>query len=110
MKEFLNQKVIITTQGWFYAPDGVQYRAIWGTLKGVHSAKDVLGFTVNASHANFFIEVGNTVIAGCQALYCVRCDNPPDFQLVDHQMYDHSGSKVIQRKNEIYISEEPKSL
>jgi hypothetical protein len=27
MKEFLNQKVIITTQGWFYGPDGVSYRA-----------------------------------------------------------------------------------
>ncbi len=106
MKEFLNQKVIITTSNWFYAPDGKNYRAVWGTLKGVHAAKDVLGFTVNASHANFYIEIGTMVIAGCQALYCMQCDNKPDFEKVSHSMYDSAtGYKVIERSNEIYLSE-----
>lgn len=106
MKEFLNQKVIITTSAWFYAPDGKLYRAVWGTLKGIHAAKDVLGFTVNASHANFYVEIGNTAIAGCQALYCVRCDNPPIYEKVGHSMYStEKGYVEIERSNEIYISE-----
>jgi hypothetical protein len=106
MKDFLNQKVLITTQSWFYAPDGMNYRAVWGTLKGVHAAKDVLGFTVNASHANFYIEIGNTVIAGCQALYCIRCDERPDHNRVTHTMYDiPNGLKQVERPNEIYLSE-----
>jgi hypothetical protein len=106
MKAYLNQKVIVTTSAWFYAPDGKLYRAVWGTLKGVLAAKDVLGFTVNASHANFYVEVGDVVIAGCQALYCVRCDNRPDFEKVDHQMYTNGhGVENIHRANEIYLSE-----
>jgi hypothetical protein len=106
MKEFLNQKVIVTTQAWFYAPDGKTYRAVWGTLKGVHAAKDVLGFTVNASHANFYVEVGGMVVAGCQALYCVRCDARPVFEAVPHALYDNaSGLKLIERPNEIYLAE-----
>jgi hypothetical protein len=106
MKNFLNQKVIITTSAWFYAPDGKLYRGVWGTLKGVHAAKDVLGFTVNASHSNFYVEIGDTVIAGCQALYCVRCDIKPNNDFVEHAMYDSgNGLKMIDRPNEIYISE-----
>lgn len=80
--------------------------AVWGTLKGIHAAKDVLGFTVNASHANFYVEIGNTAIAGCQALYCVRCDNPPIYEKVGHSMYStEKGYVEIERSNEIYISE-----
>jgi hypothetical protein len=106
MKEYLNKKVIITTQSWFYAPDGVLYRAVWGTLKGVHAAKDVLGFTVNHSHANFYVEIGDTVIAGCQALYCVACPTRPEFKEVQHAVYDNpNGLKVFNRPNEIYLAE-----
>lgn len=105
-EQFLNQKVLITTQSWFFAPDGIQYRAVWGTLKGIHAAKDALGFQVNHSHANFYIHIGNTVIAGCQALYCIRCDNRPDFPSVRHVMYNNEcGMTEIKRPNEIYLSE-----
>lgn len=106
MKNYLNQKVLITTQDWFYAPDGKQYRAIWGTLKGVHEAKSVLGFVPGRTHDNFFIEIGNAAIAGCRGLYCVLCPTKPDFKEVEHSMYDHTnGLKIIQRPNEIFISE-----
>lgn len=105
-EEFLNQKVLITTQSWFYGPDGVQYRAVWGTLKSVTSAKDALGFSVNHSHANFYVHIGNTIIAGCQALYCVRCDQRPKFEAVKHAMYNNEhGLSIIDRPNEIYLAE-----
>lgn len=33
MQNFINKKVLVTTQGWFYGKDGRSYRAVHGTLK-----------------------------------------------------------------------------
>jgi hypothetical protein len=75
MEKFLNKKVLVTTQNWFYGSDGKQYRSVWGTLKGVHEAGKTLGFIPNRSHANWFIEIGDMVIMGCQVMYLIQCDN-----------------------------------
>lgn len=76
MKDFIGQKVLITTSGWFFAPDGTEYRSVYGTLKAVHEAGKTLGFIPNRSHANWFIEIGNMIIMGCQVMYITRTDNP----------------------------------
>jgi len=57
MHSYINQKVLLTSQNWFYAPDGKQYKAVWGTLKGIHEAGKTLGFIPNRSHANWFLEI-----------------------------------------------------
>lgn len=107
MKDYLNQKVLITTNNWFYAPDGMKYSAVWGTLKNIHEAKDVFGFTPNRNHANWFVEIGNMIITGCQVNYCVICPTKPDFEKVKHAMYGHGDGayREFERMNEIYISE-----
>jgi hypothetical protein len=51
MHPYINKKVLITTDRWFYAPNGKQYRAAFGTLKGVHEAGETLGFIHNRAHA-----------------------------------------------------------
>lgn len=106
MQNYLGKKVLATTSAWFFAPDGKQYRAVWGTLKAVHSAKEELGFSPSARHTNWMAEIGDTLIAGCQLLYFVRCDEKPDFKEVEHTLYDMAnGVKAFQRPNEIYIAE-----
>lgn len=92
MKDYINSKVLITTREWFFAPDGRQYKAVHGTLKGVHAAKDVFGFTVNASHANWLIEVGDMAILGCQVLYCVRCET---VDIAPKETYSMHEGRVI---------------
>lgn len=78
-KEYLNQKVLLTTASWFYAPDGRQYKGVWGTLKAVQEVKEKLGFVPNRSHANWFYEIGDMVIMGCQVQVCIQTDQrPPD--------------------------------
>lgn len=106
MRNYLNKQVLVTCQSWFYGKDGVQYRAIWGTLKAVHEVKEIFGFTPNRAHANWAVEIGDMVVMGCQVLYVIDCPIKPDYKTVPHVMYDHSnGLKLFNRPNEIYISE-----
>ena len=73
------QKYLITTSGWFYGPDGSQYRAAWGVCEAV-SAKQELGFEPRHG-TNWFVRVGegsqSVIIAGCQIHYAVLLEVPP---------------------------------
>jgi hypothetical protein len=64
---------------WFSAPDGLDYRLVWG--RGYYlEAKKLFGFDPKAG-ANFFVQVGegdgSILIAGCRVHYAVRSDHPP---------------------------------
>lgn len=104
MKQHLNKKVLVTTSAWFYAPDGKQYRAVFGTLKAIHETKETLGFTPNRHHANWVIEIGDMLITGCQVLYCVQTDECNTGR-ADHSTYDSNGSyNEFKRASEIYLT------
>lgn len=77
MHHYIGKNVLLTTGEWFTAPDGNNYKAAWGELKGIHEAGKTLGFIPNRSHANWFIEIGNMTIMGCQVRYVIQCDNKP---------------------------------
>ena len=97
---------LITTDEWFYAPDGKLYRAVWGNVQIV--TDDILGIKTNARSSNWFAKVGSEdnhlIIAGCQIHYSCRCDEPPtakyteDFAVVDGEV------KEFQRPTSIYIA------
>lgn len=70
----IGKTVLITTDHWFYAPDGKTYRAVFGTLRNVLADSDVLGIKTNARSTNWYLEVGNMVIAGCQIHYAMLAD------------------------------------
>ncbi len=67
-------KVLVTCSDWFYAPDGRQYKAAWGTVKAVYDAEKVLGIRTNARSTNWYLEVGCMIIAGCQIHYIASCE------------------------------------
>jgi hypothetical protein len=87
------EKMLISAAAWFFAPDGRQYRAVWGTVRGVHSDSETLGIRTNARSANWYVEVGDTIIAGCQVMYAVRCAEPPPARVQDEHV---DAGKVIQ--------------
>jgi len=62
----------LLTTDYFLAPDGKQYRAVFGTIKGVFDDKDTLGIRTNAKSTNWYVEIGNMTIAGCQIKYAVK--------------------------------------
>lgn len=73
-------KYLITTDRWFYAPNGQLYNAAWGAVVAVEDS--ALGIKTNRNSANWYLRVGDegkcVYIAGCQVHYAVRCDEKPN--------------------------------
>ena len=61
-------KYLINTDSWFTAPDGKNYKAVWGDVEIVDDS--ILGLKTNRMSTNWFAKVGSedkhVIIAGCQ--------------------------------------------
>jgi hypothetical protein len=101
----IGKNVLITCQSWFIAPDGKQYRSAWGKLNAVKEAKEHVGFTPNRTHANWFIELGNMTIMGCQVLYYIECPEKPSDVVIEHA-FDSDKKQIYnyRKPSEIYIT------
>lgn len=71
----LNKKYLITTDKWFLAPDGKMYRGVFGTVKSIDSDEKLLGVKTNSKSTNWYLQIGNMIIAGCQIHYAVQSDS-----------------------------------
>lgn len=73
----LTKRYLITCDDWFLAPDGIYYKAVFGTLISLENAPQVLGITVNARSMDWFMTIGNKShmkIAGCRIHYAIETD------------------------------------
>lgn len=70
----IGAKVLVTTDCFFFAPDGRQYRAAFGTVHGIHTDETTLGIRTNARSTNWYAQIGDLLIAGCQIHYAIRTD------------------------------------
>lgn len=99
-------KYLITTDNWFYAPDGKKYRAVWGEVKVLED--NILGVKTNRNSTNWFISIGENgremIIAGCQIHYAIKRDEMPDINDVLELSYNENGFKEYTRPTEIYIA------
>lgn len=97
---------LITTDAWFYAPDGKQYKAVWGNVQITDDT--ILGIKTNAISSNWFAKVGTednyVIVAGCQIHYAVKCDKPNTGKALDWTS-DNDGCKEFERPSVIYIAE-----
>lgn len=71
----VGKRMLITCGNWFYAPNGNSYRCVFGTVRSVKSDQDTLGIRTNARATNWYVQIGNVMIAGCQIHYAVECDS-----------------------------------
>lgn len=85
-------KALVTTDNYFVAPDGRQYRAVFGTVKAARTAEDTLGIRPNGKSTNWYLEIGNMTIAGCQVHYLTRCENVKIGPVTEWNM--HEGRHV----------------
>lgn len=92
-QDHIGKNVLITTVDWFFAPDGKLYRAVWGELKAIKQAEANLGIRPNGRSINWYIEVGNMTVAGCQVNYCIQTDHV-DLGWVDDSL-QHEGRHVV---------------
>lgn len=97
MKPELNEKYLITTNDWFFGPDGNQYKAAFGTVNAILTDKDTLGVDTNRHSSNWYVSIGSMIIAGCQIHYAIKTDmvdfSPPDVTL-EHEGKFHKDRPV----------------
>ena len=100
-------KYLITTDAWFYAPNGQKYKSAWGTVEIVEDS--MLGVKTNRGSTNWYAKVGSEdkhiIIAGCQIHYAVKCDTLPNTESVKELTYSETACNEINRPSEIYIAE-----
>ena len=98
----VGDKSLVTVDNWFYAPDGIQYRAVFGTVQAVSGDQDTLGVKTNARSTNWYVTIGGMLIAGCQVHYAIKCDDAntgdiQDFREVDGKMHTFTRPSYIYR-------------
>ena len=100
-------KYLITTDAWFYAPDGHKYRSVWGNVKILDDS--VLGIKTNRNSSNWYAYIGSEekgmIVAGCQIHYAIKCNDSPNTNKITELNYGESGIKEFQRPTEIYLAE-----
>ena len=101
-------KYLITTDAWFYAPDGKQYKAAWGDVQIIEDT--FLGLKTNRNSSNWFVKMGSEqkhiVIAGCQIHYAIRCEQKPNMEeSEDWQADAQNGIKLYERPTSIYMAQ-----
>lgn len=100
-------KYLITTDAWFLAPDGKNYKAAWGDVEIVEDS--FLGVKTNRISTNWFAKVGSDkshiIIAGCQIHYAVKTESRPNQEQSEDWTADANSVNIYQRPNCIYIPE-----
>lgn len=90
----VGENYLITCDNWFYNPVGEQCRAVWGEVKAILNDSEALGIKTNRGSTNWFVQIGDTIVAGCQIHFAVKCEREPPLT-VKHSEYDKDSSKVI---------------
>jgi hypothetical protein len=101
----IGEKALITTDNWFFAPDGKSYRAVFGTVKGVKSAEETLGIKTNSKSTNWYVEIGNMTLAGCQIHYAIRADKCHDGNVLNWTSPPEGGVKEFEQPSSIYFTD-----
>lgn len=100
-------KYLITTEGWFIAPDGQQYKAVWGNVEIVQDS--FLGIKTNRGSANWYAKVGSkenhVIVAGCQIHYACKSEKPPSTDKVNDWHMDASNFNEVKTPSRIYITQ-----
>lgn len=106
MKPELNKKYLITTDAWFTAPDGQQYKAVFGTVTAVNNDEATLGIKTNRGSANWYVNIGNMIIAGCQIHYCIKTDQV-DTEPKQREIEHNGELKIVDEiQTRIYCADE----
>jgi len=93
----VGDKVLVTTDAWFLAPDGESYRAVFGTVNAILKDEDTLGIKTNSKSTNWYASVGNMLIAGCQIHYAIKTDSV-SFDAPTREM-EHEGKLFTDKQS-----------
>ena len=98
----IGKKALLHTNHWFHAPDGKQYNNVFGTIKAVLSDEETLGIKTNRGSTDWYVEIGNMTIAGCQILYGIATDTCNLGEYEDYHTSAEHGCKKYISPSRIY--------
>jgi len=101
----VGEKALVTVDNWFYAPNGRQYRAVFGTVRAIRTSEESLGVKTNARITNWYVEVGKMTIAGCQIHYALRTDSCEQGKVMDWSTSPEKGCYEFERPSAIYFAD-----
>lgn len=94
-------KYLIHTNEWFHASDGESYHAVFGTVQAVVDAETALGIRSNRNATNWYVAIGDMIVAGCQIHYAMRADSynpaPSENAEIDHDGKRHKVKNATSR-------------
>lgn len=98
LQEFSGNNFLLTCDNWFVAPDGRQYRSVWGRIE-IYDSEKTLGVKTNVKSTNWYVIVGEqgkrVIIAGCQVHYaCVCMDKPNTGRVQDEKFVETAKENV----------------
>lgn len=92
---------LVTTSNWFSAPDGNTYKSVYGTVHGIFADTTLFGLKTNKNSTNWYLSIGNMIIAGCQIYYAIKTDSvsysPPKRDI------EHNGTLTSCKENSTRI-------
>lgn len=98
---------LITTDGWFIAPNGRQYKSAWGKIEIIKDS--MLGLETNRNSTNWYAKIGGeeryVIVAGCQIHYAVRCDEVPNIDKSMDWTVGDNGLKTFEAPTKIYLAQ-----
>lgn len=91
----IGETFLISTDNWFVAPNGRQYKAVFGTVREVADAESTIGIKTNRNSTNWYVVIGNMLVAGCQIHYAIKTKKA-NFGAVSD--FDASGPAVVEQQ------------
>lgn len=100
-------KYLITTDGWFFAPDGRQYKSVWGEVEILEDL--ILGVKTNRNSSNWYAKIGtdenHVIVAGCQIHYALKSKVKPNQDIIKDFNTGDYGVINFERPTLTYIAE-----
>ena len=106
----IGKTALVTVDNWFIAPDGKQYKAAFGTVRGCFTAEETLGVKTNAKSTNWYLSIGNLIITGCQIHYAIRTDECHLGSSMDWQADPANGAREFLAPSKIFNADKEYQL
>jgi hypothetical protein len=107
IKRNIKGKYLISTDNWFIAPDGLQYKSAWGQVEIL--TDELLGIKTNRNASNWFAKIGternHIIVAGCQIHYACKSEEKPNINDVFEDIQFDGKFVTSKRPTRIYITE-----
>lgn len=101
MNTEIGKRYLITCDNWFLAPNGMSYRAVYGTVKAILNDSETLGISTNRNATNWYVSIGNMLIAGCQIHYAIQTDMC-ELGMVNNFSTEHAKTEYYSHPSTIY--------